>query len=418
MESPCGTGKTTFFINDVVKKAENKERILYLVDTSVLKESLLQKYETYLKPYDPSVKGTMQFNEYQLPAHGFGEKITGTLRKDNRAICMTYAKFSYVLERSNDINFLKHIKFICCDEVHNLAKYIGYDMQLGVKKEETRLFKALEKIITFTGKGVFKTLFMTATPFRITKLLKENFNYSCNKIVTESELRGYLFNNQKVYTNIDNIVKELRKADLSDGNKILMYVETIRKSEEVREKLESNGFNVACLWSINNDRQMDNLSRKVRDYIVKKEEFPGYIDVVIINAAYETGYNIFDTENMAQTVIVHSRNSEVITQVRGRIRHDINSLVTLNQSGSIETIKRDGSAIELCSTKIDKYIGIPLTKEKKDDLVIELNLLNTHGRQMKWTSIKKILIENGFKVIPYKTWDNGKQVKSDIIEHH
>lgn len=95
-----------------------------------------------------------------------------------------------------------------------------------------------------------------------------------------------------------------------------MYVDTIKKSLEVREKLELNGFNVACLWSINNERKMDNLSRKVRDHIVENEEIPQYVDVVIINAAYETGYNIFDKENMAQTVIVHSRNSEVITQVR------------------------------------------------------------------------------------------------------
>ncbi|MCQ6267136.1 DEAD/DEAH box helicase family protein [Fictibacillus sp. WQ 8-8] len=418
IESPCGTGKTTFFIDEVVKKAKNKERILYLVDTSVLEESLLSKYDEYLKPYDSSVRATMSFNEDQLLGHGFGIQLNEDLKKDNRAICMTYQKFAHILNKSNDTSFLNNIKFLCCDEVHNLAKYIGYDLQLGAKKEETVLFKALEKIVMATDKGTFKTLFMTATPYRIIRLLKESFNYTCNKIVSENELRGYLFNSQKVYTNINNILKELRKSDLSEDNKILMYVETIKKAEEVREKLERDGFNVACLWSINNEKKMDNLSRKVREHIVEFEEIPDYVDVVIINAAYETGYNIFDKENNAQTVVVHSRNSEVITQVRGRIRHDIENLVTLNQSGSIETIKRDGSVVELCPTKIEKYIGIPLTKEKKDEFVQELNLINGHGRGLKWTSISKMLVENGFKVEPGKTRIDGRQIKFHIIEQN
>lgn len=416
IESPCGTGKTTFFINEVVKKAKNKERILYLVDTSVLEESLLSKYEEYLKPYDSSIKGTMIYNEEQLPSHGFGVQIAEHKSKDNRAICMTYAKFAHELQRSNDDNFLNQIRFLCCDEVHNLAKYIGFNLQLGAKKEETILYKALEKIVEATDKGIFKTLFMTATPKRITKLLKDNFNYTCNKIVSENELRGYLFNSQSVYTNIDNILKELRKSDLHEDNKILMYVETIKKSLEVSSKLEQNGFNVACLWSINNEKKMDNFSRKVREHIIEHEEIPEYVDVVIINAAYETGYNIFDKENLAKTVIVHSRSTEVITQVRGRIRHDIESLVTLNQSGTIETIKRDGTVTELCPTKIEKFLDVPLTKEKKEELVQELNMINGHGRQMKWTTIKKMLIENGFKITSDTTRIGGKQVRFDVIE--
>jgi superfamily II DNA or RNA helicase len=419
IESPCGTGKTTFFIDEVVKKVKNKEKTLYLVDTSVLEESLLNKYEKYLKPYDPSTKVTMIFNEEHLPKHGFGIQIKDNFKKDNRAICMTYQKFASIINRSNDNNFLNNIRFLCCDEVHNLAKYIGYDIQLGTKKEETNLFRALEKIVSATENGTFKTLFMTATPYRITTLLKESFNYICNKIVSENELRGYLINSQTVYTNIDNIIKELRRSDLPEDNKILMYVETIKKAEEVRGKLEQNGFNVACLWSINNERKMDNLSRKVREHIVEEEEIPEYVDVVIINAAYETGYNIFDKENMAQTVIVHSRNSEVITQVRGRIRHDIDSLVTLNQSGSIETIKRDGTVVELCPTKIEQFLDIPLTKDKKDELVIVLNMLNgKNGRQLRWPSVKTILIESGFKITDHVSRIDGKLKRFDIIERN
>ena len=416
IESPCGTGKTTFFVDQVVKKARNRERIVYLVDTSVLEESLLSKYEEYLKPYNPSIKQTMIFDEDNIPKHGFGIKYEDDKEKDNRAICMTYAKFASVLKYSNDDNFLAQIKFLCCDEVHNLAKYIGYDMQLGNKKEETVLYQALEKIVKYTDQGTFKTLFMTATPYRITKLLKESFNYQCNKIVSENELRGYLFRNQKVYTNIDNVINELRKNDLPEDNKILMYIETIKKSIEVKEKFQANGFNVATLWSINNEKEMDNLSKKVREHIIEHEEIPEYVDVVIINAAYETGYNIFDKYNNAQTVIVHSRNSEVITQVRGRIRHDINNLVTLNQSGGIAVIKRDKTVIELCPSKIDEYVDKPLRKEDKDNLVAELNILDKNGRQLRWTSIKRLLINNGYKIESCQGYKDGKKIRFDIIE--
>lgn len=411
IEAPCSTGKTTFFINELVLPAINRDRIIYLVDTSMLEESLISNHEKYLKPFIGYSPSSIIFSKESPTKHGFGSKETIRNVQDNRAICMTYAKFSNLIKSLPDEEFLNKIEYLCCDEVHNLANYINFDIHKGIKKEDTKLFNALDKIIKYTDKNIFKTIFMTATPYRIKKLLLNSFDYVCNIIVKQDDLRGHTFKSHYEYTNINNIVTSLKNYRNSN-QKFLMYFESIRRSLDIRAKLEEIGFTVACLWSINNPKRMDEVSLRTRNHIIKHEEIPHDIDIVIINAAYETGYNIFDKDNRIQTVIIHSTIKDVITQVRGRIRHNLKSIITYKNNNST-TI-----SVEFDENIIKNYLNIPLTKEKKSQLVEQLNMLNTkNSRSLKWNSIKNLVIQSGYVVSTNVQRINGKCTRFDIISH-
>ena len=72
---------------------------------------------------------------------------------------------------------------------------------------------------------------------------------------------------------------------------------------------------------------------------------------------------------------------------------------------------------ELCIEKLEKYIGIPLRTEDKDELVEEQNLRNPkNNRQLRWTSIKKLLIENSYKVESFRRYENGRKISFDVIK--
>lgn len=66
--------------------------------------------------------------------------------------------------------------------------------------------------------------------------------------------------------------------------------------------------------------------------------------------------------------------------------------------------------------KINSLVGKPLTKSDKAALVDFFDLRDTNGRQRKWPSIKKMIINNGLSVIETKRKDkNGQLINCSII---
>lgn len=66
--------------------------------------------------------------------------------------------------------------------------------------------------------------------------------------------------------------------------------------------------------------------------------------------------------------------------------------------------------------KINSLVGRPLTREDKESLSEFFNIRDTRGRLKKWSTIKKIIIENGLSVIETKRKNQeGKIVNCSII---
>lgn len=123
----------------------------------------------------------------------------------------------------------------------------------------------------------------------------------------------------------------------------------------------------------------------VRDFILEHQAIPPEIDLLFINAAYETSINIRNED--FQTMIVHSGNTDVQTQVRGRLRHDIEHLYIY-----------DAKHVNISQYFPEEYYGKPLFRKDTERIATHMNLKNEKGRGQKWPSIAKLLQKDGLIV--------------------
>ena len=129
----------------------------------------------------------------------------------------------------------------------------------------------------------------------------------------------------------------------------------IDASNQLREKRK---ITCSTVWSINNeDHKMSSKDLEVRDSILTDEKIPEDIQVLIINAASQTGINI---KSPIDYVVVHSTDEDVVTQVIGRVRHDVDTVYLFEK----EKIER----VLITSNMLDaKWIGVKLYKKDKEN---------------------------------------------------
>ena len=174
------------------------------------------------------------------------------------------------------------------------------------------------------------------------------------------------------------------------NTKMLIYTELIKNEESICKYLNMIGITAEYLC---NDKKLNDKQKELRDYLIKNKEYPKDLQCLIINNAYECGWNL-ENENIqdVQIVIIDSKNPTTITQVRGRVRHDIDLLCIpnfTNKNNEEQTIK-----FELPC----KYLGIKLTKELKEELTF-LYATNRKGKRTTWTTFEQDLLFNGYEVI-------------------
>ena len=91
------------------------------------------------------------------------------------------------------------------------------------------------------------------------------------------------------------------------------------------------------------------------------------------------------------TMIVHNSNSAVQTQVRGRLRHHINTLYLYDKNHQ-----------HISQYFPKEYLGRILTSEETAEIVKRMDLDNGNGPQMKWPSIAEALTKDGLIVQHFK----------------
>ncbi|WP_278549437.1 DEAD/DEAH box helicase family protein [Paraclostridium bifermentans] len=385
--SPTGSGKTYFVFNELINKYNNNE-VIYLCDTSNLEEAV-RKDEVYshLLKYRNEKKEISQFG---ILRNGFETKIE----------VMTYAKFGYDL--NNDPNCFDDKKLIICDEAHNLIKYRNrYD------RENNKIYTdSINKLNELTKK--MDVVLLTATPYGI--IADEDFkNFNMRTINFEGIVRNLYSRKMESFGNVKNLISSTNDwmSSFNAGYKGLIYTDNIRNSVDLAERFKKLGLNAVPLWSLNNAKYpMTNYQLEVRKEIIETGKVPMEVDAIIINGAYETGINIKDKR--VDMVIVNNSNKDIIKQVRGRIRHNITLL--LYKSNEVK------NGLEDMEILLDeKWLNRNLTKKDKDELVNELDLSNGRNKQVKWTSIKKLLEQNKYTIIDKMARIQGKPTKVSII---
>ena len=136
---------------------------------------------------------------------------------------------------------------------------------------------------------------------------------------------------------------------------------------------------------------MDKEQLDAVECVTKYEKIPNNVQVLIINAAYETGLNI---KSQVDYVVVNDSNEDTQTQVIGRMRHDIDTVYLLDKANNL---------VWISGKQMEGWLDKPLTVEDKDRLCAELGFKDKWNRPLGWTSIKKSLKFSFFKVTEKRT---------------
>ena len=368
--APCHSGKTTAAIGKIARLASCREKVLFLIDTTAGKDALLQKPGTAKISYQ--WLRDIEEEWWGAPQSGEGIRI------------MTYHQLGYQLIARPD--FMKDIEVVICDEMHNLIKYKGIEYSqnkergtLGTNREQTICKRALAELARISNQteNVPLVVIMTATVNTVSRELDklsvntETFDYSALITTDRTEDTRY-------YADIETALKEL-----PTGEKAVVYIASISDMRKWAAAADNGQRKICCLWGINNpDNPMSKEQLAVRSAILKTQRIPDDVDLLFINAAYETSINI-ENEDF-NTMVIHNSSPDIQIQVRGRLRHDIKTLYIYDRN-------HEKILDYFPAEYFDKFLTSDITSQIAD----RMNLRDEKGHQRRWPSIRDALEKDG-----------------------
>ena len=307
----CGirTGKTYWAINNLVQftRDGNLNRILFLVDSTALKEQLIHEYS------DSCIEAT---NYWINESNSWGE----TSKKIG---VMCYQKLGEQC-RKGDLNFLKEIDVICWDECDSIfdfatesfvearktdfarkdvsnAEVLAVIQQFSTKKEYSSLILLgeWEKIIE---EGRIMCIGLSASPERA---------YQYYKSLVSASYQGKLEAGYRMASDIYfcDVIEHVNQLTPEPGKGYWCYSPLIESNRKLVEAANARGFNAIELHSLNNlDKPMSSEQKRVYNIIVTTGMIPLEYDFVIVNKALARGITI--TDKRFNHVIIDSVNKE------------------------------------------------------------------------------------------------------------
>ena len=157
--------------------------------------------------------------------------------------------------------------------------------------------------------------------------------------------------------------------------------------------------------SIDENEEMTDEQLKARDIILRTGLIPEPYNLLIINGSMQEGWNLFD-EAVTLAILDTIDLTEQI-QALGRIRKDIDLVVKKT---------KDKKLLFKNIIIPEKYLNEYLNAEDKENLSIELNILNDKGKLRKWTSIRKIITNLGYEIEDKIITIDNKRARVSMIK--
>lgn len=350
--APCGCGKTTFVEQKLWQESWWGD-LLLLIDS----KSGLQAFKLRGEPH-----------EYNGEVYYKHDGITA----------MTYATFAALcIYKPQEWLWLDENALIVCDELHQCIKWSKIEQENNSMNLHKVAIQEIHKRIDIGARVVA----LSATPRVIYQEYKDAVNMPIH-----APLKHYKIGTTNTYSNIWNLIKTL-PAD----KKGVIYVPHVSQMIDVSNALAERDIESVCIWSMNNSNKMDKEQLDAIECVTKYEKMPNNVQVLIINAAYETGLNI---KSQVDYVVVNDSNEDTQIQVIGRVRHDIDTVYLLDKANNI---------VWISGKQMEGWLDKPLTVEDKDRLCTELGFKDKWNRPLGWTSIKKSLKFSFFKVTEKRT---------------
>ncbi|MCB2300633.1 DEAD/DEAH box helicase family protein [Clostridium tagluense] len=443
LNAPAGCGKTTFIFDEFLKNTKEYvngvtinfeytlNKVLYVCDTSMLQDSVLNENEGFTKALE---KGDLSKAKDDITLK---KLLEGEDYGDIKVI--TYSKLGMLLKNEAcKYLILNHFNCIIMDEMHNLFIYAN-----KFDSDDNIYGTVLECLPSIISKVL--TIGVSATPSRISSYAHNTIQ--THTIFTNEELKAIKsFNANYIQTNdIMNWIKlmpYLKSKHLNE--KIYIYTNTINQSKKYKEFLNNNGFKAEWLCSINNKTEIKSIDDEgneivekiptmneyqvsIRAGLLKFGMLPNDLDVLIVNGAYETGWNLKD--DSVQTVFVDNTCNDTQIQARNRVRHDIKRFFIkvkteknylkdyvveycwhLRGYWAEETMNYMVLFPKLKKLIGEEYIGKKLTNEDKKYLVENFAMKWCSKKSVTWQTFKIDLDLFGFVVKTFKGKNNGTYI--------
>lgn len=384
----CGSGKSTAIYHDIPAQIGVSEgNILVLIDTSAGRDSFIKsgQAEDFIDRGFVNLKPTI----------------------------MTYAAFGAKV-KADEIN-LDDYEMIVCDEIHAMRRPVCIERGKLVKQfpqakpwEINDMLKitcfnyiAIETISDIAEAGEKWVFGLTATPRQAQKI--EQFQQLIREVKFSQALRAYEIISSFQYSDIEEI---LRKS-IPEDTKRAFYFCTVKELKKYKQVLLESGRKAEAIWSLNHSEKMDGHQLSTRDYILEEHKLPDDVQDLLFNAGYETAITIKDDK--VKECYVHSGNPDTQIQARNRFRQDLN-VVGYYDSEMAKNKKKDKKnkeeVLEGHWVMPDNFLNIPLDKEARE------NLLKTIGFPKGWTSFKKWLAINKYKITEKRVDNKRYQIIS------
>ena len=396
----CGirTGKTSWAINNLKQFARDQQlnRILILVDTTALKEQILEQY-----------------SEECTNADMFWENPSLWGEQHNKIGIMCYQALGQRVIK-DDLQFLNNIDVICwdeCDSVFDFAtqafvkarktdfarrdvsnmEVLSVIQSFSTKKEYMPLviLGAWEKLIE---EGRIMCIGLSASPERAYAYYKSLVSASY-----QGKLEvGYRIANDIYFTNIIQHVNELQ-PELNKG--YWCFSPFIEPNQKLVEAARARGFNAIELHSPNNaEKPMTDEQMRVYNMVVATGMVPPEYDFVIVNKALARGITIIDQ----------------------RFNHLI--IDSVNQVDRIQAARQTFQYqrhLKVLAPEIPaEYLNKWLTVEQCRELAEYMNVpeLGSHiSRTMTWNKLKEYLPAIGYSAEQKRKRINGKLIQCYYI---
>lgn len=309
-----GAGKTHAVVNGYVKEAFERKSGRKIVFQLLITPTKSLKNDV-LKQYGESKVAPLCEADFLCPNDG-DTKV--------RVACI-----SQVGKFLRDGNEIKHLPdLVVFDELDEIAQWtLCHADKLPVFDW---VFSNRDKILAC---GI------TATPQLLTGYVNGNADVRFVDITPDFPI-NHTCDEIKIYEHmmIDTLLKSIEPRE---DSKVLVYTRSARKCFQLSQAFPDSGFLISTYndeLDKNTGKQLNELmaeqafqlpngfgSVSLLDYLNHYQILPQGVNILFINDAYSAGINIRD--EAIKTVVVESVDVATIKQVRGRVRHDISSLL-------------------------------------------------------------------------------------------
>lgn len=361
INAPCGSGKTTFVEERLWKEAYWGD-LLYLIDT----RNALEAFK--IRGEEKEFNGEIYYKHKGITA-------------------MTYGTFAMLcIYKPDEWLWNDEGALIVCDELQSAIKWSKI-------KQENNPVNLHEVALTELHKRIkvgARIVAITATPATIKKAFEREYV----NMPVHGKLKRYRAEHRQHFRNLKEILPLL-----PTDKRGIIYTPMISQFFDIRNELAKRGIKADGFWSVNNtDHAMTEKEVSIRKSVVLHGVIPYDIQVLLINAASETGINI---TSPVDYVVVNDSNPDTQIQAVGRVRHDLETIYLRDLS--------PGKFTYLPYHYIDKkWLNRPLYVEDKDALCKELIIVDERGRRYKWPNIKKSLLHSDFKVTDKRDIDGRR----------